>query len=57
MGVYLGICGPVECTQEDYQSTWGKLAELGNDIIQKLDIDIALMDINMTEKTFSFVDP
>ena len=56
IGVFLGICGPAECTEDDYQSTRGKLAEFGNDIIRKLDINVTLLNINLTENSFSFVD-
>lgn len=56
MGVFLGICGPRECTVDNYNSVRPFLAEYGNKIIASLNIDAKLFDVNLTESNFLFVD-
>ena len=56
VGVYLGICGPAECTSEDYSLVSPKLATIANDIIENAGIDISLFDVTFEASNFVFVD-
>lgn len=56
MGFFLGICGPVQCTEEDYNSMRGYIAKVGNQILDELDINQAYFQQELTEKNFDFFD-
>ena len=56
IGVYLGICGPIECTEDDYNSMDAYLARLGNQILDDLDIQQAYFQQDLTEDNFNFYD-
>ena len=36
ISAYLGICGPVECTESDYSTTRSYLANFANEMIGKI---------------------
>lgn len=56
IGAYLGICGPVECTSDDYNTLRGYIADRANDILEYLDMDQASFQLELTEENFEFYD-
>ena len=55
IGIYFGIWGPIECTQEDYYPLKGKLVAAANYISDMIP-DVATLKVNWTEDNFLFVD-
>jgi len=56
VGIYLGICGPVECTDADYNSMKPYLLDVGNTVLKALDIKQAYFQQNLTMDRFNFFD-
>lgn len=55
IGVFLGICGPVECTQDDYQPLRTQLVRLAKAIEEQIP-DVGMLKVDWTEDNFLFVD-
>lgn len=56
VGIYLGMCVPVECTEDDFNSFRPAIAAAGNKILKDLDIDAAFFDKELTLDDFMFYD-
>jgi hypothetical protein len=55
-GIFLGICGPVECKEEDYNLINPYIATFANQIVKALDIKQAFFEKELTEDNFHFYD-
>lgn len=55
IGIYLGICGPIECKQEDYQPLSKRLAEFAKSLEDVIP-DVSMLEVDWTEDNFRFVD-
>ena len=55
IGIYFGIWGPIECTQEDYYPLKKQLVATAKFISDSLP-DVATLKVDWTEDNFSFVD-
>lgn len=56
MGIYLGLCGPIECTENDYNTLRPYLVTLGNKLLEYIKIDQAYFEKELTLDRFSFYD-
>jgi hypothetical protein len=56
MGVYLGICGPLECSEDDYNTLRPSLVDVGNAILEQIKIDQAMFEEKFTVERFNFFD-
>lgn len=55
IGIYLGICGPRECTEQDYAPLSEQLANVAKEV-QKNIPDADLLQVNLTADSFQFND-
>lgn len=55
IGIFLGICGPVECTQEDYSLLSPRLAEFALSLQDSIP-DIELFKVDWKPENFQFND-
>ena len=55
IGIYLGICGPKECKQEDYYPLKGQLVKAAK-YVESFIPDVGMLKVDWTEDNFLFVD-
>ena len=55
IGIYLGICGPIECKQEDYYPLKSQLVKLAK-YVDNFIPDVGMLKVDWTEDNFQFVD-
>ena len=56
LGIYLGICGPIECTEDDYNTLRPYLSDIGNQVLEYLNIDQAFFKEGLTPERLGFYD-